>query len=91
MTFRLIYTDSKWWFCVFKAEQSADYVLLATVPGIGCFDIAMKLTFDEVTLFQKSPDDFVTFAKDFVASRDMPIFKPRQIAFQWKGDISETG
>ncbi len=90
MTFRRIHTNSNWWFCVFKAAQSADHVLLATVPGVGCWDIAMRLTADEIEMFRDRPEDFVTLARDFVASRDMPIFSSRRISFQQSGaDILE--
>jgi hypothetical protein len=90
MKFRRIYTDPKWWFCVFKAEQSDEHVLLATVPGVGCYEIAMKLNPDEVSLFREAPDDFVTLAKDFVASRDWPAFKTRRVEFRCKGEVLET-
>ena len=66
-------------FCVFHSDQADDYLLVATVPGVGCYDIAMRLTPDEVAMFQASPPDFVTLARDFVASRDLPIFKTRRI------------
>jgi hypothetical protein len=85
MKLRRIHTNSQWWFCVFKADHADDHVLLATVPGVGCFDIAMKLTGDEVSLFKNAPEDFVTLARDFVASRDMPIFCSRLISFQHSG------
>jgi hypothetical protein len=85
MNLRRIHTNSQWWFCVFKAEHTDDHVLLATVPGIGCYDIAMRLTGDEVRLYQTAPEDFVTLARDFVASRDMPIFCSRHISYQRNG------
>jgi len=91
MTFQRIYTDSTWWFSVFRSEQTGDYVLLATVPGVGCYDIAMRLTSDEVSLFHDRPSEFVGLAKDFVASREMPIFQARRISFRVHGpDVLET-
>ena len=54
-------------------------------PGMGCYDIAMRLRDDEIALFRDRPADFVMLARDFVASRDMPAFKPRQISFRQNG------
>jgi hypothetical protein len=85
MTFRRIHTDSDWWFCVFRSDETGEHVLLATVPGVGCYDIAMRLADDEVAMFRDCPADFVTLARDFVASRDMPVFKPRRISFRQSG------
>lgn len=75
---------------MFKAEQTGEHVLLATVSGVGCWDIAMRLTADEVVMFRDAPEDFVTLARDFVASRDMPAFSSRRIEFRWTGDFLET-
>jgi hypothetical protein len=91
MTFKRIHTDSNWWFCVFQAEAGGDHLLVATVPGIGCYDIAMRLSAEEVAAFRDRPDDFIGLARDFVASRDMPAFKDRRIAFRNAGpDRIET-
>ena len=91
MTLKRIHTDSNWWFCVFQAETGDDHVLIATVPCIGCYDIAMRLSADEVALFKDRPDDFISLARDFVASRDMLVFKNRKISFHQKGpDVIET-
>lgn len=82
MTLRCIHTDPEWWFCVFRSDETGEHVLLATVPGVGCYDIAMRLADDEVAMFRDCPTDFVTLARDFVVSRDMPVFKPRRISFR---------
>jgi hypothetical protein len=91
MKFKRVHTDSNWWFSVFAAMTGHDHLLVATVPGIGCYDIAMRLSADEVALFSDRPEDFITLARDFVASRDMPIFKDRKISFRSQGpDLIET-
>lgn len=91
MTFERIHTDAKWWFCVYLCRQTGDHLLVATVPAVGCYDIAMRLEADEVTMFTNRPDDFVTLARDFVASRDMPAFKDRRLSFRSQGpDLIET-
>lgn len=76
---------------MFQAEAGGDHLLVATVPGIGCYDIAMRLSAEEVAAFRDRPDDFIGLARDFVASRDMPAFKDRRIAFRNAGpDRIET-
>ena len=85
MTFRRIHTDSDWWFCVFRSDKTGEHVLIATVPGVGCYDIAMRLGGDEVAMFQDRPADFIMLARNFVASREYPIFKSRLISFRQTG------
>ncbi len=77
MILRREYTNSEWWYCIFVGDDDVT-VLVATVPGVGCYDIAMVLSPEEkelVTLEDK--DDLTRLARDVVASRDMPAFKKR--------------
>ncbi|MFO1490644.1 MAG: hypothetical protein U1F77_01705 [Kiritimatiellia bacterium] len=77
MILKRTYTNSEWWYCVFQGGTGTT-VLVATVPGVGCYDIAMVLNDDETILVEaKDKSDLTTLARDLVASRSMPIFKSR--------------
>ena len=89
--YRRVYKNDDWWFLVFKAEDSDEHILLATVPGAGCWDIAMKLSPQEVAMFRERLNDFVSLAKDFVDRRESSAFKPRRLnKFRWHGDTLEA-
>lgn len=60
-------------------------MLQATLREEGWPDIAMRLTADEIAMFQDRPTDFVTFAKEFIASHDSAIFRPRKISIRSSG------
>jgi hypothetical protein len=60
-------------------------VLVATVPGVGRHSIAMRLTEEEVAMFRHRPADFVLLAGNFVAWRNMQVFKSRLISFRRNG------
>lgn len=77
MILKRTYTNSEWWYCVFESD-GGDAVLLATVPAVGCYDIAMMLNGDEKSLVSaKDKSGLTALARDFVAFRDMPIFRNR--------------
>lgn len=77
--------DQTWWFSVFHSEQTGDYVLQATLREEGWPNIAIRLTADEVAMFQNRPKDFTAFAKEFIASHDSPLFRPRKISVHSTG------
>ena len=85
MILRRIHTDPTSWFCVFRSEQTGDHVLQATLREEGWPDIAIRLTADEIAMFQDRPTEFVTFAKEFIASHDSPIFSRRKISIRGSG------
>jgi len=82
---RRIDLDQTWWFSVFRSEQTGDHVLQATLREEGWPNIAIRLTADELAMFQNRPTDFTTFAKEFIASHDSPIFSPRKISIRSSG------
>ena len=45
----------------------------------------MRLTTDEVGLFQNLPSEFADLVRDFMASRDMPIFRDRRLSCRVHG------
>jgi hypothetical protein len=82
MTFRRIHTDQTYWFCVFRSDETGDHVLYAALKEKGWPEVAMRLTAKEVAIFRGHPADFLSFARDFIASHDSPIFSPRKISFR---------
>ncbi len=93
MKYKRIFTDSTWWLTVFQGSTDADLVLVATISGAGCIDVALKLSEAEANLFRSNKAAFITFAKDF-GSRDRRISEPfarRRIEFtQLDLDTIET-
>ncbi len=79
MKYEKHYVDHDWWYAVYRNIDNGEMILVAAVPGVGMYDIAMKLDTTELALFQNSKNDFTALAKDFVASRNMPIFRDRMI------------
>ncbi|HXR04658.1 MAG TPA: hypothetical protein VN836_08120 [Verrucomicrobiae bacterium] len=77
--------EQKYWFSVFRSEPTGDHVLQATLREEGWPNIAIRLTADEIAMFQNRPTDFTTFAKEFIASHDSPIFSPRKISIRSSG------
>ena len=89
--FRRIHTDQDSWFCVFRSDQTGEYVLYAVVREAGVPEIAMRLTADETAMFRDRPTDFVSLARDFIASHDSPILSSRKIPFRSHGpDLIEV-
>ena len=83
MKYKRVYTDSTWWLTVFQGSTDTDLVLIATISGAVCIDVALKLSEDEANLFRSNKSAFITFAKDF-GSRDRRLSEPferRKIEF----------
>ena len=75
--FTEIYRNEKWLYSVYQNEKSA--ILLAVVPSVGWFEIAMRLSDDEVTLFRESKSKFTALVNTFVNERDSEGFQVRRI------------
>ena len=85
MLLRRIHIDQTHWFSVFHSEQTGDYVLQATLREEGWPNIAIRLTADEIAMFRDRQTDFIRFAKEFIASHDSPVFRPRKISVHSTG------
>jgi hypothetical protein len=84
MKYKRIYTDTNWWLTVFQGATQNDLVLVATVSGSGCYDVALRCVENEIKLFHTSKTEFTKFAKDF-GSRDIDLARPfahRKIKFK---------
>lgn len=85
MTLQRIYTDSNWWFSVYRSDDADVHVLVAVRRGNSYESIAMKLAADEVIFLPDATEDLVMLARNFVHAEDWPAFKPRKIAFRQVG------
>jgi hypothetical protein len=91
MIFRRIYTDQTYWFCVFRSEQTTNYVLYAVLKERDWPEVAIRLTPEEVAMFCDSPADFVSFARNFILSHNSSLFSARKISFRTnEPDLLET-
>ena len=90
MKFTNHYRNQKWLYTVYKSESENNYLLVAVVPGIGWFDIALILKNEEVERLRKSEDDFTKFVNHFIKSREEKKFKSRRIEQNIKNIDSDT-
>jgi hypothetical protein len=82
MTFRRIHTDQTYWFSVFRSDQTGDHVLYAALKEKDSPEIAIRLAAPEVEMFRERPVEFLSFARDFIASHETPLFSSRKISFR---------
>jgi HSP20 family molecular chaperone IbpA len=73
------YRNQRWLYTVSCSVDSDDYILVAVVPGVGWYDIAMRLTRDEVEILRRSEDEFTDLVNQFLHGRDLPKYKTRRI------------
>jgi hypothetical protein len=66
-------------YTVYRAVDSHEYILVAVVMGVGMYDIAMRLTEEEVETLRRSEDDFTQIVMQFLRERELPKYKRRRI------------
>ena len=75
--FKEVYRNEKWLYSVYQNENGA--ILLAVVPSVGWFEIAMRLSDDELSIFGQSKSQFTAFVNKFIKGRDSERFRVRRI------------
>ena len=73
------YKNDEWMYVVYKAEQAQRYVLVATVPAVMWWDVAMVLNAEEVRTLGESPERFTRLVNQFLKGRDWPQYRERRI------------
>ncbi len=73
------YKNDEWMYVVYKAEEGERYVLVATVPAVMCWDVAMVLNAEEVRALSASPERFTRRVNQFLRGRDWPKYRERRI------------
>jgi hypothetical protein len=73
------YKNDEWMYIVYKAEDGEAYVLVATVPAIMWWDLAMVLSAEEVATLAQSKERFTLLVNQFLAGREWPTYKERRI------------
>ena len=72
-----VYRNEKWLYSVYQNENGA--ILLAVVPSVGWFEIAMRLSDDELSIFGQSKSQFTAFVNKFIKGRDSERLRVRRI------------
>lgn len=73
------YKNHEWMYTVYKAERDETYVLVATVPAVIWWDVAMVLNGEEVETLAQSKERFTWLVNQFLAGRDWPKYTERRI------------
>ncbi len=76
------YRNQSWLYTVYGGVNTDEYILVAVVPGVGWYDIAMRLTKEEVETLRRSEDQFTDLVNQFLHGRDLPKYKSRRIERQ---------
>ena len=90
MIYHRIRKDPLFGFSVYRAGRGGDLlqddlILVATLPGPGRRQIAMRLEDPEPILFVHYTDCFPDLVKDFIASWDSPRYKSRLLSIRREG------
>ncbi len=87
MLLKQVYKNDDWLFSIYANTDGA-MVLVAVVPAVIWYEVAMVLDEDERALVGAGDKgDLILLARDFVASREMPIYRGRKIPIR---DIDTT-
>lgn len=76
------YKNVGYMYTVYGSGAPDDYILVATVPAVGMYDIAMRLTPAEVALLRKNEDEFTQLVTRFVRGRELREYKTRRMERQ---------
>ncbi len=87
MIYRCIHKDIKLGFSVYRANRGGDLLhddllLVATLPGSGCREIAMHLEDPEPILYVHYTDCFPDLVDDFRASWEAPRYRSRLVSIR---------
>jgi hypothetical protein len=85
MIYRCVHRDSQLGFSVYRGNLRDDLlrddlVLVATLPGSGQREVAMRLTDPEPILFVHYTNCFPDFVENFVAAWDSPRYQSRLVS-----------
>lgn len=79
MILKQVYKNDDLLFSVYLGADGT-MVLVAVVPAVIWYQVAMVLDEDERAVVEaENKEDLILLARDFVASRDMPIYRGRKI------------
>jgi len=73
------YRNQAWLYTVYCEDGGDDHILVAVVPAVGWWDIAIRLTPDEVETLRRSEEDFTQLVNQFLSGRESPRWKTRRI------------
>ena len=82
MIYHCVHTDLQLGFSVYRGNRWDDLILVATLPGAGRGEIAMRLTDPEPIMFTHYTDCFPELVEDVVASRESPKYKSRMVSIR---------
>ena len=87
MICRCIYRDSQLGFSVYRGDRGCDLlhddlILVATLPGSGQREVAVRLADPEPILFVHYTDCFPDLVEDFIASWKSPRYRSRLVSIR---------
>jgi len=77
--YQLVYRNQEWLYSVYRSEEKDEYLLVAVVPAVGWYDIAMILNPAEAATFTADKAAFTGIVNSFLSWRERPAYKSRRV------------
>lgn len=90
MIYQRIHEDSQRGFCLYRGKRGGDIlhddlILVATLPGLGRREIAVRLEDPEPILFVHYGDCFPDLVEDFIGFWESPKYRSRLLSIRHVG------
>jgi hypothetical protein len=73
------YRNQDWLYAVYRSEAENDFLLVAVVPAIGWWELAVRLEPEEVEALRRSEGEFTTVVNEILKGRHWPKYKMRRV------------